>query len=184
MEFNTKLSKLIARRKVIETRKRLNKIVQSPFEINNTLKTVYQNNVVDNNKKYIITRQDYCRNFVTINIDFISNMKYFDKGANTIFIHIDKQRSRKYINVYLDSLREFYNLTNNEKNVLLYINSIYNKTETYFIVNSIFYNDCEDKTKVPISSIKSVLYSLKKKGFISNYKDKHNNIIKGCYVIK
>lgn len=37
MEFNTKLSKLIARRKVIETRKRLNKIVQSPFEINNTL---------------------------------------------------------------------------------------------------------------------------------------------------
>lgn len=68
MEFNTKLSKLIARRKVIETRKRLNKIVQSPFEINNTLKTV--------------------------------------------------------------------------------------------------------------------LYSLKKKGFISNYKDKHNNIIKGCYIIK
>lgn len=110
MEFNTKLSKLIARRKVIETRKRLNKIVQSPFEINNTLKTVYQNNVVDNNKKYIITRQDYCRNFVTINIDFISN--------------------------------------------------------------------------VPISSIKSVLYSLKRKGFISNYKDKHNNNIKGCYVIK
>lgn len=87
MEFNTKLSKLIARRKVIETRKRLNKIVQSSFEINNTLKTVYQNNVVD-------------------------------------------------------------------------------------------------KTKVPISSIKSVLYSLKRKGFISNYKDKHNNNIKGCYVIK
>lgn len=86
--------------------------------------------------------------------------------------------------VFLDSLREFYNLTNNEKNVLLYINSIYNKTETYFIINSIFYNDCEDKTKVPISSIKSVLYSLKKKGFISNYKDKHNNIIKGCYIIK
>lgn len=64
------------------------------------------------------------------------------------------------------------------------INSIYDKTETYFIVNSIFYNDCEDKTKVPISSIKSVLYSLKRKGFISNYKDKHNNNIKGCYVIK
>ena len=97
---------------------------------------------------------------------------------------IDKQRNRKYINVYLGSLKEFYNLTNNEKNVLLYINSIYDKTKTYFIVNSIFYNDCEDKTKVPISSIKSVLYSLKKKGFISNYKDKHNNIIKGCYAIK
>ena len=32
--------------------------------------------------------------------------------------------------------------------------------------------------------IKSVLYSLKRKGFISNYKDKHNNNIKGCYVIK
>lgn len=96
MEFNTKLSKLIARRKVIETRKRLNKIVQSPFEINNTLKTVYQNNVVDNNKKYIITRQDYCRNFVTINIDFISNMKYFDKGSIGDFI---KEYNKYYENV-------------------------------------------------------------------------------------
>lgn len=53
MEFNTKLSKLIARRKVIETRKRLNKIVQSPFEINNTLKTVYQNNVKDKHNNNI-----------------------------------------------------------------------------------------------------------------------------------
>lgn len=88
MEFNTKLSKLIARRKVIETRKILNKIVQSPFEINNTLKTVYQNNVVDNNKKYIITRQDYCRNFVTINIDFISNMKYFDKATTRKSVYV------------------------------------------------------------------------------------------------
>ena len=85
MDFNTKLNKLIARRNAMETRKRLNKIVQSPFEINNTLKTVYQNNIIDNNKKYIITRQDYNRKFVTINIDFISNMKYFDKGANIIF---------------------------------------------------------------------------------------------------
>ena len=59
---------------------------------------------------------------------------------------IDKQISRKYINVYLDSLREFYNLTNNEKNVLLYINSIYDKTETYFVINTIFYNDCKDKS--------------------------------------
>lgn len=41
MEFNTKLSKLIARRKVIEIRKRLNKIVQSPFEINNNIKGCY-----------------------------------------------------------------------------------------------------------------------------------------------
>ena len=73
---------------------------------------------------------------------------------------IDKQRNRKYIN------------------------SIYDKTETYFVINTIFYNDCKDKTKVPVSSIKSILYSLKKKGFISNYKDKHNNDIKGCYVIK
>lgn len=170
MEFNTKLSKLIARRKVIETRKRLNKIVQSPFEINNTLKTVYQNNVVDNNKKYIITRQDYCRNFVTINIDFISNMKYFDKGANTIFIHICKN---------IDFNSNVIKFT--EKDI---IDEYSISVETYFIVNSIFYNDCEDKTKVPISSIKSVLYSLKKKGFISNYKDKHNNIIKGCYAIK
>lgn len=53
---------------------------------------------------------------------------------------IDKQRNRKYINVYLDSLKEFYNLTNNEKNVLLYINSIYDKTKltllliVYFIM--------------------------------------------------
>lgn len=119
MEFNTKLSKLIARRKVIETRKRLNKIVQSPFEINNTLKTVYQNNVVDNNKKYIITRQDYCRNFVTINIDFISNMKYFDKGANTIFIHICKNidfnsnvikfTEKDIIDEYSISVETFYN---------------------------------------------------------------------------
>lgn len=119
MELNTKLSKLIARRKVIETRKRLNKIVQSPFEINNTLKTVYQNNVVDNNKKYIITRQDYCRNFVTINIDFISNMKYFDKGANTIFIHICKNidfnsnvikfTEKDIIDEYSISVKTFYN---------------------------------------------------------------------------
>lgn len=84
MEFNTKLSKLIARRKVIETRKRLNKIVQSPFEINNTLKTVYQNNVVDNNKKYIITRQDYCRNFVTINIDFIKEYNKYYENVDVI----------------------------------------------------------------------------------------------------
>lgn len=54
----------------------------------------------------------------------------------------------------------------------------------FIILMCVFYNDCEDKTKVPISSIKSVLHSLKKKGFISNYKDKHNNIIKGCYIIK
>lgn len=119
MEFNTKLSKLIARRKVIETRKRLNKIVQSPFEINNTLKTVYQNNIVDNNKKYIITRQDYYRNFVTINIDFINNMKYFDKGANTIFIHICKNidfnsnvikfTEKDIIDEYSISVETFYN---------------------------------------------------------------------------
>jgi hypothetical protein len=38
MEFNTKLSKLIERRNSIETRKKLNKIIQSPFEINNKFK--------------------------------------------------------------------------------------------------------------------------------------------------
>lgn len=90
MEFNTKLSKLIEHRNAIETRKKLNKIIQSPFEINNTLKTVYQNNIIDNNKKYTITRQDYNRNFVTINTNFINNIRYFDKGANIIFIHICK----------------------------------------------------------------------------------------------
>lgn len=105
--------------KLQKLEKRLNKIVQSPFEINNTLKTVYQNNVVDNNKKYIITRQDYCRNFVTINIDFISNMKYFDKGANTIFIHICKNidfnsnvikfTEKDIIDEYSISVETFYN---------------------------------------------------------------------------
>ena len=211
MEFNTKLSKLIARRKVIETRKRLNKIVQSPFEINNTLKTVYQNNIVDNNKKYIITRQDYCRNFVTINIDFINNMKYFDKGANTIFIHICKNidfnsnvikfTEKDIIDEYSISVETFYNGLN-----VLYNFDVIKATtrKSVYIINhniifkgsigdfikeyNKYYENVDviinDKTKVPISSIKSVLYSLKKKGFISNYKDKHNNIIKGCYVIK
>lgn len=84
MEFNTKLNKLIARRNAMETRKRLNKIVQSPFEINNTLKTVYQNNVIDNNKKYIITRQDYCRNFVTINVDFIKEYNQYYENIDYI----------------------------------------------------------------------------------------------------
>lgn len=119
MDFNTKLNKLIARRNAMETRKRLNKIVQSHFEINNTLKTVYQNNIIDNNKKYIITRQDYNRKFVTINIDFISNMKYFDKGANIIFIHICKNidfnsniikfTEKDIINEYDISVETFYN---------------------------------------------------------------------------
>ena len=90
MEFNTKLSKLIERRNSIETRKKLNKIIQSPFEINNSLKIIYKNNIIDNNKKYTITRQDYNRNFVTINTNFINNIRYFDKGANIIFIHICK----------------------------------------------------------------------------------------------
>lgn len=101
MEFNTKLSKLIARRKVIETRKRLNKIVQSPFEINNTLKTVYQNNVVDNNKKYIITRQDYCRNFDVIKATtrksiYIVNHNIIFKGSIGDFI---KEYNKYYENI-------------------------------------------------------------------------------------
>lgn len=102
---------------------------------------------------------------------------------------IDKQRSRKYINVYLDSLREFYNLTNNEKNVLLYINSHVlltrqkpDKTKLYFSVNAMFYDDCEEETKVPKPSIKSALSSLKDKGFINHYKDKEDKCVKGCYV--
>lgn len=153
MEFNTKLSKLIARRKVIETRKRLNKIVQSPFEINNTLKTVYQNNVVDNNKKDIID-------------EYSISVETFYNGLNILYnFDVIKAITRK--SVYI-----------------INHNIIFKGSIGDFIVNSIFYNDCEDKTKVPISSIKSVLYSLKKKGFISNYKDKHNNIIKGCYIIK
>lgn len=101
MEFNTKLSKLIARRKVIETRKRLNKIVQSPFEINNTLKTVYQNNVVDNNKKYIITRQDYCRNFDVIKATtrksvYVINHNIIFKGSIGDFI---KEYNKYYENI-------------------------------------------------------------------------------------
>ncbi|UVX96620.1 MAG: plasmid replication protein [Bacteriophage sp.] len=98
MEFNTKL---IARRKVIETRKRLNKIVQSPFEINNTLKTVYQNNVVDNNKKYIITRQDYCRNFDVIKATtrksvYVINHNIIFKGSIGDFI---KEYNKYYENI-------------------------------------------------------------------------------------
>lgn len=96
---------------------------------------------------------------------------------------INKQKNRNYINVYIDTLKDLYSLTNNEKNVFLYIISIYDITKSYFIVNSIFYNDCEDKTKVPISSIKSVLHNLKKKRLINHYKDKHNNDIKGHYAI-
>lgn len=75
MEFNTKLSKLIARRKVIETRKRLNKIVQSPFEINNTLKTVY---VINHNIIFKGSIGDFIKEYNKYyeNIDVIVN----DKG--------------------------------------------------------------------------------------------------------
>lgn len=87
MEFNTKLSKLIARRKVIETRKRLNKIVQSPFEINNTLKTVYQNNVVDNNKKDIID-------------EYSISVETFYNGLNVLYnFDVIKATTRKSIYV-------------------------------------------------------------------------------------
>lgn len=87
MEFNTKLSKLIARRKVIETRKRLNKIVQSPFEINNTLKTVYQNNVVDNNKKYIID-------------EYSISVETFYNGLNVLYnFDVIKATTRKSVYV-------------------------------------------------------------------------------------
>lgn len=144
-------------------------------------------------------------------------MKYFDKGANTICIHICKNidfnsnvikfTEKDIIDEYSISVETFYNGLNilynldvikatTRKSVYIINHNIifkgsigdfikeYNKTETYFVINTIFYNDCKDKTKVPVSSIKSILYSLKKKGFISNYKDKHNNDIKGCYVIK
>lgn len=85
MEFNTKLSKLIARRKVIETRKRLNKIVQSPFEINNTLKTVYQNNIVDNNKKDIIN-------------EYGINVETFYNGLNVLYnFDVIKATTRKSV---------------------------------------------------------------------------------------
>lgn len=87
MEFNTKLSKLIARRKVIETRKRLNKIVQSPFEINNTLKTVYQNNVVDNNKKDIID-------------EYSISVETFYNGLNVLYnFDVIKATTRKSVYV-------------------------------------------------------------------------------------
>ena len=100
------------------------------FEINNTLKTVYQNNVVDNNKKYIITRQDYCRNFVTINIDFNSNVIKFTE--------------KDIIDEYSISVETFYNGLN------------------------ILYN---------LDVIKA---TTRKSVYIIN----HNNIIKGCYIIK
>lgn len=93
-------------------------------------------------------------------------MKYFDKGANIIFIHICKNidfnsnvikfTEKDIIDEYSISVKTFYNG----------LNVLYN-----FDV-------------IKATTRKSVLYSLKKKGFISNYKDKHNNIIKGCYIIK
>lgn len=138
-------------------------------------------------------------------------MKYFDKGANTIFIHICKNidfnsnvikfTEKDIIDEYSISVETFYNGLN-----ILYNFDVIKATtrKSVYIINhniifkgsigdfikeyNKYYENVDviinDKTKVPISSIKSVLYSLKKKGFISNYKDKHNNIIKGCYVIK
>lgn len=133
MEFNTKLSKLIARRKVIETRKRLNKIVQSPFEINNTLKTVYQNNIVDNNKKDIID-------------EYSISVETFYNGLNVLYnFDVIKATTRK--SVYI-----------------INHNIIFKGSIGDFIKE---YNKYYENVDV-----------------ISNYKDKHNNIIKGCYIIK
>lgn len=56
------------------------------------------------------------------------------------------------------------------------------KTKLYFSVNAMFYDDCEEETKVPKPSIKSALSSLKDKGFINHYKDKEDKCVKGCYV--
>lgn len=88
MEFNTKLSKLIARRKVIETRKRLNKIVQSPFEINNTLKTVYQNNVLYN---FDVIKATTRKSVYVINhnIIFKGSIGDFIKEYNKYYENID-----------------------------------------------------------------------------------------------
>ena len=90
---------------------------------------------------------------------------------------IDEQKKRLYFKVY------------NEKNVLFYINSHVlltrqkpDKTKLYFSVNAMFYDDCEEETKVPKPSIKSALSSLKDKGFINHYKDKEDKCVKGCYV--
>mgnify|MGYP000789570439 CR=1 FL=1 len=138
-------------------------------------------------------------------------MKYFDKGANIIFIHICKNidfnsnvikfTEKDIIDEYSISVETFYNGLN-----ILYNFDVIKATtrKSVYIINhniifkgsigdfikeyNKYYENVDviinDKTKVPISSIKSVLYSLKRKGFISNYKDKHNNNIKGCYVIK
>lgn len=87
MDFNTKLNKLIARRNAMETRKRLNKIVQSPFEINNTLKTVYQNNIIDNNKKDIIN-------------EYGINVETFYNGLNVLYnFGVIKATTRKSVYV-------------------------------------------------------------------------------------
>ena len=100
---------------------------------------------------------------------------------------IDEQKKRLYFKVFIDTLGNIYNLTNNEKNVLFYINSHVlltrqkpDKTKLYFSVNAMFYDDCEEETKVPKPSIKSALSSLKDKGFINHYKDKEDKCVKGC----
>lgn len=93
-------------------------------------------------------------------------MKYFDKGANTIFIHICKN---------IDFNSNVIKFT--EKDI---IDEYSISVETFYNGLNILYNF----DVIKATTRKSVLYSLKKKGFISNYKDKHNNIIKGCYIIK
>ena len=79
MEFNTKLSKLIARRKVIETRKRLNKIVQSPY---NGLNVLYNFDVI----KATTRKSVYVINH---NIIFKGSIGDFIKEYNKYYENID-----------------------------------------------------------------------------------------------
>lgn len=93
MEFNTKLSKLIARRKVIETRKRLNKIVQSPFEINNTIFIHICKNIDFNSNVIKFTEKD-------IIDEYSISVETFYNGLNVLYnFDVIKATTRKSVYV-------------------------------------------------------------------------------------
>lgn len=99
---------------------------------------------------------------------------------------IGEERKRLYFKVFIDTIGRLYSLTNNEKNVLLYINTTFVRCDKdkqmSFIVGASFYESCEQETGVPKDSIKRCLASLRAKGFIARYKDKDGKECKGNYV--
>lgn len=99
---------------------------------------------------------------------------------------IGEERKRLYFKVFIDTIGRLYSLTNNEKNVLLYINTTFLRCDKdkpmSFAVGASFYEQCEEETGVPKDSIKRCLSSLRSKGFIARYKDKEGKECKGNYV--